>query len=899
MSFAYQAAMQQKQKQDTINQQNQVALDAYKAGKITQSQYNEFIANNGKTPTNTTAPLQAMPSEPAPNSTGVIKDPTGTWVGVNNNNAGLKNPLNEPSGLSFYPASLVREEQNDPTMQNVVIPSLEVSAVAVGAVFAPEIVLPAVAIGEAANIGINSAVKSFSSGTPQLVLPTTVREVTDTAVISAGFGLVGAGVIGGAARIAPQLVGEVANPWVASATRISLNTGLGAGGGALLGGGKPEAILQGAGFGAAFGLGGEAIGAVAPKVSPYIPRLKLETPSFTEDYAGSGKLLTLYSGKNPEPNILAYGVKSEGGYKIGVGTPKVSPEAYALPELNMNYESPFKSPVDVKIYSKGLETYKQPLPEIEVFKGGKALIYESQKTVIPKADIPKTLTIQTARDEFIGPAAVETLKAPEFKGDIEYYGSSSFNSIFKEFRLGKDIDIQNFQTQDQLNTFATKLAGNANKLSGTNEYLVQDGNIFRNGKGLTDLHFKDQPTPTGSKSGASSSFGLKSKAPLKIENVNVMDPTELTIAKGSSSLTPRSFKANTTASDFDSANPTVEYESMAKYIQKIGKQNGDFFGSAPAGYRGKDVTDFLATSKILNERYWNGKQTGNINNLIDIYTDKGFTTPEKVNVAAGKISETDLGIKLKNYQMSLPKIEQTTKSFASKGSASSALGFNSKALNASIGSTSQKKSSKQPTSQSNMFSTPSMSLPKSSNSRSNSLFSAPNIKSNSNSLLSTGKTMSLPIFTNEAKVSLPSISKPQKTQSSITSNPKLFSPPSIFKKSPTSSTSYPKSPGYPKSLTSLASQRSPNKGNLIPSFGMGGGNDFLKPQKFGSADWKQKRHKIKTYSQMLNTFGVGKVAKPLRKFDRAVSPKLNKLDKATSKLLTKTFKPKQQHRKRR
>lgn len=172
------------------------------------------------------------------------------------------------SRIGIYPAYLVEEARKDPTMQNIVIPGFEVAAVIGGAILAPEIVIPSVLIGQAANIGISSVAKSIETGTPQLVLPTTVREVTDTAVFSTGFGFVGAGAMGGLARVAPRLVSDVANPLVRAATKLGVNTGLGAGASGVLSGGDPKAIGEGAAFGFGFGALGLAVGKVAPRLTP-------------------------------------------------------------------------------------------------------------------------------------------------------------------------------------------------------------------------------------------------------------------------------------------------------------------------------------------------------------------------------------------------------------------------------------------------------------------------------------------------------------------------------------------------------------------------------------------------------------------------------------------------------
>jgi hypothetical protein len=66
---------------------------------------------------------------------------------------------------------------------------------------------------------------------------------------------------------------------------------------------------------------------------------------------------------------------------------------------------------------------------------------------------------------------------------------------------------------------------------------------------------------------------------------------------------------------------------------------------------------------------------------------------------------------------------------------------------------------------------------------------------------------------------------------------------------------------------------------MMPSLSLGGGFDNLGPKGNRTGQWFQKKHKIKTYTQMLNTFGVGKAAKPMRQVDKALSKHINKLDK--------------------
>ena len=124
------------------------------------------------------------------------------------------------------------------------------------------------------------------------------------------------------------------------------------------------------------------------------------------------------------------------------------------------------------------------------------------------------------------------------------------------------------------------------------------------------------------------------------------------------------------------------------------------------------------------------------------------------------------------------------------------------------------------------------------------------------------------------KPSMPSYPKPSKPSAPSYPKPSLPSPSAPSYPNPIPP-SYPKSPS-PKMPT--FSTQSYAKTNLYPPMAFGGGFDRKGQGGIGSK-WFQKRHKIKTYTQMLGTFGLGPAAKPMRMADKALSTPINKLEK--------------------
>ena len=136
---------------------------------------------------------------------------------------------------------------------------------------APVVIGGAVA-GVGLDIGIKSAVKSVESKELQLVLPGSVREVTDTALLSAGLSAVGGGAVGAVAKVAPSIAGQSASFAARTGTHVAINAGLGGGLSGVASGGDPLAIAEGAAFGAGLGIAGQIAGPIAGKTAQVISK---------------------------------------------------------------------------------------------------------------------------------------------------------------------------------------------------------------------------------------------------------------------------------------------------------------------------------------------------------------------------------------------------------------------------------------------------------------------------------------------------------------------------------------------------------------------------------------------------------------------------------------------------
>ena len=275
-----------------LQAQRATFIMAKKQGKITQAQLDTALASNQKqidalkanqqttaTPTPTPAPSQVntaspMPAESVPNQ---FTDQSGTtWVNTQPTTQSKTPEALQliPTAMGPIPVKTFEAGAKDPTMQNVVIPGLEIAGI-IGLSAIPgaaPVVLGGAVAGVGIDIGVKSVSKSFETGKAELVLPNSVREVTDTALLSAGLSAAGGAAIGGIAKVAPSLAGQSANALVKAGTRVAVNAGLGGGVSGVASGGDPTAILEGAAFGAGLGLVGEVAGPAASKASGLISK---------------------------------------------------------------------------------------------------------------------------------------------------------------------------------------------------------------------------------------------------------------------------------------------------------------------------------------------------------------------------------------------------------------------------------------------------------------------------------------------------------------------------------------------------------------------------------------------------------------------------------------------------
>jgi hypothetical protein len=174
------------------------------------------------------------------------------------------------ANLSVQDRQTLAEFQQQRVTQPMINLGLTLGAAVAAPILGPTGVIYAVVIGEGANIGIQSAVKSYQQGKVAIAVPTSQEALTvaEESIIFAGVFKGSLGVIGnyggGFGRVvagSPSAVARASSLTLlgARASRVAVSTGIGATGGYILSGGKVEGAEQGAAFGFAFGLAGEVL----------------------------------------------------------------------------------------------------------------------------------------------------------------------------------------------------------------------------------------------------------------------------------------------------------------------------------------------------------------------------------------------------------------------------------------------------------------------------------------------------------------------------------------------------------------------------------------------------------------------------------------------------------------
>jgi hypothetical protein len=268
-----------------------------------------------------------------------LKTVTDVFVGaggeIANQGTTIKNAMGSVVGQQSTPMPFT--PQNSTQQTGMTVERIgEATAIAIAAPVVAPALLGAGAVGgiltaEAIGVGFNEIPTAMKLAAGQQVNPTEAIEAGFMGAAEGGvFGLVlgGAtkGILGVVGKYGGEIGGRIAGEIPATSmaaragaagSRIGINAGLGATTNAVLSGGDPTSTAEGAAFGAGFG----AIGEVGAKFGSSLPRLKIEDLSFVKPQevstgdpnaygmGGSGKVLTFYSGRNPEPRVIAGYIK--------------------------------------------------------------------------------------------------------------------------------------------------------------------------------------------------------------------------------------------------------------------------------------------------------------------------------------------------------------------------------------------------------------------------------------------------------------------------------------------------------------------------------------------------------------------------------------------------------------
>lgn len=823
MSTAYQIAQQQAQRQQqiqTIQQENQRFATAYSNKEITLAQFNQAMAFQAQRlkalgyTSQPPAPVNAPPvgltnqlvtagaaKQMAENP--VMKTFSGKELSpFQKTNAQLASPLTAP--ISNLP---VKERQN----------ALKVAGIGVAVAVAPEVVLPSIAIGEGANVVVSSALatvpvttkvsgpggsweKTENVWSPHLVIPSP-QQILDVGLESAAFGLVGGGVMKGvsqagkvgaviAGKQVAQSTGQAAE---AAITRIGINAGIGAAGGAVLSGGDVKAIEQGAAFGAVMGLGGEAIHAAAgtrtgQRISESLTNLKERIVGVKASELTGAKEVFSEIRNDGETDI------------IRVTQPKT--ETVRISKADAEF---YRGVTDRTVDLAGTETLKTIKPDfderlVEVTRFEQPI--ESTRNAEPMISAVKGEELKMLRETLTEKTMLKTAQ-----GNI---GTAE--------TAGKDSGIVLLTKSIEDDAFSLPKVTSANR---------DFTGVQMKGKVSEELVAKFEknlqpPEPKG--------FSLKD-----IENMKELGGPMKPL-RGSIGEVPSGTKIE---EQFQASQAKVKQGINLKEYEKITKTSGPMENFADKA-TGKYIDPKASLKAILEEPKTNVKtNSAKIVSLPKAIVDVQATKP-----------------------LTLPK-----GSFAG--------------ANAALKFTKPKPSSKIDI-QSTVF-TPTTNLNQNLREQTQpSLILDTNIKS----LTKTTETNLKPIFTvNQETKKMPKVNiTPIQKQPQIIV-PKQTQPQIPKQKQPIITVPRPTTTTIPRFKTPTFS---PPKNKFFPSFGIGGGFDNVAGRRGFGGQWFLKKHKIKTYSQMLQTFGVGQAGKPMRS-----------IEKATNKLLKGNKQPKKRRQKRR
>jgi hypothetical protein len=838
----------------SVAQQNARFKQALANKEITQAQYNQAMAyQNKQTQPQTTTPMPpeywSQPTKPVTNLE-LAKQEVQTKATSQQYTArgGTSNPLagklvltgkTQTGALgievpiatrSTGPAeqSLTPQEQaslsqwkEEQTRNTMLITGGVVAFGAIAPVVAPVafplLTVKGVAIGAALGVGVEQGMRFVPSnpitgdyrGT--WLTPT---EIATAGVTGAAFSVVGGAIMGGAAKVAPRLIGSTANPFIRGVSRIGVNAGIGAGGGAIMSGGNIDAAKQGALFGAAFGAVGEGVGAVAPKI-PLIKYGNVKIPMQNQETV-YWKGLYLSKESYAKPLIGKTSTITKGTRVAGIvgETPTFRPQTNIESEITRKVMMQTGTPKEI------IAVNREAVDVTNIAKGVKKpklfedfLPRETKTSTVEEVSQLKNYIIEN--DKIVEKVFGKFGAKPQESKSFSYEITNAKGETVSSARTTTDIDIQ--------------------LKAGVSQIEVE-----RFSKGIFDIYSKNP----------------KAKATLKGSLIETV-PTEL---RGSNKTklahavdihsdfdtilnnTGQVSKGKTWGINIAEKPRSIEKIPTASLREQVGGKLQSIMDITPEGkfgpvpHRTKDIPDFLHDARTLIEQRKN-----------PVVRNKGMKELQDISDYFGLGDITKIkgsGFKVEEYNISQPT------SFTVKNSLF--------VIPSLPGSTNNKKGSG--SSKGSLPSSRSYSLP--SKTSVSSLINMPsfNPKVSTPSKIEQYNVRGFPSIGSVPNPSKPSPSQPYSPGPSIPTYPVYPSPKPYY-------------PNYPKT---------PN----IPSFGLGGGFDRLNPNKSLRGNWMQKKHKIKTYSQMLQTFGVGKAAKPMRSVDKALSKHINKLDR---KLIKKSI----------